>query len=163
LSLPNLRFLNPHPTTQEETTSIMILNEKDYKGVFGKIKKFLMIVVYLSLAVPGFIWSLTDIQSKIKDLIVIKKIPIDEKEERVFFKNVLVRDKSRSIAQKVKMIEEPVYTTRRITTFRIEVGINMDNFNNPQVSLFKKILTRMYVLFKNGRTEKKYTSTNTLY
>jgi hypothetical protein len=61
------------------------------------------------------------------------------------------------------MIEEPVYTTRRITTFRIEVGINMDNFNNPQVSLFKKILTRMYVLFKNGRTEKKYTSTNTLY
>jgi hypothetical protein len=141
----------------------MILNEKDYKGVFGKIKKFLMIVVYLSLAVPGFIWSLTDIQSKIKDLIVIKKIPIDEKEERVFFKNVLVRDKSRSIAQKVKMIEEPVYTTRRITTFRIEVGINMDNFNNPQVSLFKKILTRMYVLFKNGRTEKKYTSTNTLY
>lgn len=141
----------------------MILNEEDYKGVFGKIKKFLMIVVYLSLAVPGFIWSLTDIQSKIKDLIVIKKIPIDEKEERVFFKNVLVRDKSRSIAQKVKMIEEPVYTTRRITTFRIEVGINMDNFNNPQVSLFKKILTRMYVLFKNGRTEKKYTSTNTLY
>jgi hypothetical protein len=163
LSLPNLSFLNPHPTTQEETTSIMILNEEDYKGVFGKIKKFLMIVVYLSLAVPGFIWSLTDIQSKIKDLIVIKKIPIDEKEERVFFKNVLVRDKSRSIAQKVKMIEEPVYTTRRITTFRIEVGINMDNFNNPQVSLFKKILTRMYVLFKNGRTEKKYTSTNTLY
>jgi hypothetical protein len=141
----------------------MILNDEDYKGVFGKIKKFLMIVVYLSLAVPGFIWSLTDIQSKIKDLIVIKKIPIDEKEERVFFKNVLVRDKSRSIAQKVKMIEEPVYTTRRITTFRIEVGINMDNFNNPQVSLFKKILTRMYVLFKNGRTEKKYTSTNTLY
>jgi hypothetical protein len=163
LSLPNLSFLNPHPTTQEETTSIMILNDEDYKGVFGKIKKFLMIVVYLSLAVPGFIWSLTDIQSKIKDLIVIKKIPIDEKEERVFFKNVLVRDKSRSIAQKVKMIEEPVYTTRRITTFRIEVGINMDNFNNPQVSLFKKILTRMYVLFKNGRTEKKYTSTNTLY
>jgi hypothetical protein len=141
----------------------MILNDEDYKGVFGKIKKFLMIVVYLSLAVPGFIWSLTDIQSKIKDLIVIKKIPIDEKEERVFFKNVLVRDKSRSIAQKVKMIEEPVYTTRRITTFRIEVGINMANFNNPQVSLFKKILTRMYVLFKNGRTEKKYTSTNTLY
>jgi hypothetical protein len=81
----------------------------------------------------------------------------------VFFKNVLVRDKSRSIAQKVKMIEEPVYTTRRITTFRIEVGINMANFNNPRVSLFKKILTRMYVLFKNGRTEKKYTSTNTLY
>jgi hypothetical protein len=141
----------------------MILNDEDYKGVFGKIKKFLMIVVYLSLAVPGFIWSLTDIQSKIKDLIVIKKIPIDEKEERVFFKNVLVRDKSRSIAQKVKMIEEPVYTTRRITTFRIEVGINMANFNNPRVSLFKKILTRMYVLFKNGRTEKKYTSTNTLY
>ena len=141
----------------------MILNDEDYKGVFGKIKKFLMIVVYLSLAVPGFIWSLTDIQSKIKDLIVIKKIPIEEKEERVFFKNVLVRDKSRSIAKKVKMIEEPVYTTRRITKFRIEVGINMANFNNPRVSLFKKILTRMYVLFKNGRTEKKYTSTNTLY
>lgn len=135
----------------------MILNDDDYQGFVGRIKKKLLIGLYLSMCFVGALASpfaaLLNFRSVIDNLIIIDRIQIDQKQERVVAGTQKVRDKSRSLRLKVQLIEEPIYKIRQITTYRIEARINTAAMNNPQVSRFKKLVARIYVLFKNGRTE----------
>ncbi len=128
----------------------MILNDNDYRGPIGKIKKMFMIALYLSLGIPSMFLSLLNpifYITNINNEVIINKIIVEEREERFVAGTQMVRDKSRALRQKVQMIEEPIYKIRKITKYRVQARINTATINNPQVLYLRKLLARLYVFF----------------